>query len=1094
MDFTSAAGKLSAAHRQFYTLPKLPDLSDVDSTIYHLKSSARSSTTESQKDTNIHGFDKSEDFFDYINKSVIGYNKVFTSVFGDRRVVYCDYIASGRSLSFIEDFIYNEVLPNYGNTHTLTSVTSIQTTMYRHEAKDIVRNAVRASDYDALFFVGSGCTGAVHKLIHNLHLENPPIVITGPFEHHSNMLPWRHLAAKIVRLKTDKSGNVSYKHLGEVLGEEEKNAKNLGCHVIVCLAAASNVTGILVDVDKFSALVHRHGGLVFWDYATAAPYVRIDMNPVVVGPECNLVYKDAVYFSMHKFVGGVQTPGVLIAKRVLFKAGEKYPDGCGGGSDVEEREEGGTPAIIESIRAGLAMQLKEAITPEVIMAREEVLVKRAWKYFKKCPNLLVLGGDEAPRLPIFSVVIRHVFPDITATEGQNGEQQPCNRPMYLHHTFVAALLNDLFGIQCRSGCVCAGPYAMDLLGIDESLAKLYEDALVISGTSACHMAKPYESVSREVLRPGFTRFSIPYFMSDEEANFVLEAVCFIAEYGWAFLPLYTHDTMTGEWKHRKQDQLEGRQWLGHIKYAKEGMVWRRAKPKARGALPKTLQDCLLAAKVELKRAVDFVKNSNVSPVPDVTASFDQISQKLRWFVLPCEAAAQIRGEIGQLAISTGPSSPWIPGTMDPCTSTLFSATSSKSVKSEDTLCPCSQNENTQSPARSLSPNQSNELSIDTALLCIVHFFSPNPHSNSGGHLPPEEHSLHDFQQRNNNYVVDNSNPPIICRGSPQLSSVAVNEDVLVGSDEEIDIEELDVIKGLYVSALSTKRPNGPSLRMNKKDEMSLWRRPIKQLYKPFLQAIIDFKMIQPGDKILVCLSGGKDSLSLLHCMHAYQETCRRRADYPSFEIGAVTVDPGSSAFDPRPLIPYLAELGVEYLYEEQKIMDKATELGDQCSSICSFCSRMKRGRIYAAALKHGYNVIALGQHLDDLAESVRTCFLRSKNLRVIRPLVHVREKMTRAFAEMAGLPVIPENCPACFQMPKERMRVKRILGEYESVFPNLYSSLQSAMMPLISRGAALGLSGYEDAKNALSGNPQVHSDPDDNLESLPFSCPRPKTK
>ncbi|VDN96716.1 unnamed protein product, partial [Rodentolepis nana] len=972
MDFTSAADKLSVGHRQFYELPKLPDLSDVDSTVYRLTSTVRSSTTESQKDTDISGFEKTEDFFDYINKNVIGYNKVFTSAFGDRRVVYCDYIASGRALSFIEDFIYNEVLPNYGNTHTMTSVTSVQTTMFRHEAKDIVRNAVRASDYDAVFFVGSGCTGAVHKLIHNLHLENPPIVITGPFEHHSNMLPWRHLAAKIVRLKTDKSGNVSYKYLQQVLIEEEKNAKNLGCHIIVCLAAASNVTGILIDVDKFSALVHRYGGLVFWDYATAAPYVRIDINPVVVGPDRDLVYKDAVYFSIHKFVGGVQTPGILIAKRVLFKAGEKHPDGCGGGSvcfvrrehqvylkDVEEREEGGTPAIVESIRAGLAMQLKEAVTPEVIMAREEVVVKRAWERFKKCPTLLVLGGTEAPRLPIFSVVIRHVFPDITSEAGRNGEQRPCDRPMFLHHTFVAALLNDLFGIQCRSGCVCAGPYAMDLLGIDESLAQLYEDALVVSGTSACHMTKPYENVSREVLRPGFTRFSIPYFMPDDEADFVLEAVCFIAEYGWAFLPLYTYDTMTGEWKHHKQDHLEGRQWLGHVKYANTGMVWRRAKPKSRGPLPKTLQDCLLAAKVELKRAVDFVKNSTVSPVPDVTSSFDQISQKLRWFVLPCEAAAQIRGEIGQLAISTGPSSPWVPGTMDPCTNTLFSMASSHSLRSEKTLCSCSQYEITQRPARSASPNQST---------------APNSHLSNSAHLSSEESSQRDYQQKNNNHIDDNCATSVLCRRSPTVS-----EDDFVGSDEEIDIEELEgVIKGLngpYVPASKTKGLIRPSLLMNKKDEKSLWRRPIKQLYKPFLQAINDFKMIQSGDKILVCLSGGKDSLSLLHCMHAYQETCRRRPDYPFFEIGAVTVDPGSSAFDPRPLIPYLAELGVKYHYEEQKIMDKASELGEQCSSICSFCSRMKRGRIYAAALKHGYNVIALGQHLDDLTESfIMSCF------------------------------------------------------------------------------------------------------------------------
>lgn len=142
-----------------------------------------------------------------------------------------------------------------------------------------------------------------------------------------------------------------------------------------------------------------------------------------------------------------------------------------------------------------------------------------------------------------------------------------------------------------------------------------------------------------------------------------------------------------------------------------------------------------------------------------------------------------------------------------------------------------------------------------------------------------------------------------------------------GSDEDVDIEELEKVlkglKGLYVPLSTNKGSGGLSLRMNKKDEKSLWRRPIKQLYKSFLQAINDFNMIQPGDRILVCLSGGKDSLSLLHCMHAYQESCRRRQDYPSFEFGAVTVDPGSSAFDPKPLIPYLAELGVEYLYEKQ---------------------------------------------------------------------------------------------------------------------------------------------------------------------------------
>ncbi|KAA3677188.1 uncharacterized protein DEA37_0001236 [Paragonimus westermani] len=155
--------------------------------------------------------------------------------------------------------------------------------MFRHEARDIIRNAVRASVDDAVIFVGSGCTGAIHKLIHNLHLEQPPIVIVGPFEHHSNILPWRHLARKVCRAETDSSGTVSLHSLESILQVESISAQELGCKLIVCMAAASNVTGILVDVNAFCSLTHRYGGLAFWDYATAAPYVKIDMNPIVTG-------------------------------------------------------------------------------------------------------------------------------------------------------------------------------------------------------------------------------------------------------------------------------------------------------------------------------------------------------------------------------------------------------------------------------------------------------------------------------------------------------------------------------------------------------------------------------------------------------------------------------------------------------------------------------------------------------------------------------------------------------------------------------------------------------------------------------------------
>uniref|UniRef100_A0A0V0J287 tRNA 2-thiocytidine biosynthesis protein TtcA n=2 Tax=Schistocephalus solidus TaxID=70667 RepID=A0A0V0J287_SCHSO len=855
----------------FYKLPDPPNFEVVDSSLYCIPSTATKSVSDTDDAENV-PFESKAEFFKFIDESVIGVHKPFHGAFGDRKVVYCDYIASGRSLFFLENFIYNEVLPHYGNTHTTTSITSLQTTLFRHEAKDIVRNAVRASDYDAVFFVGSGCTGAVHKLIHNLHMTKPPIVIVGPFEHHSNMLPWRHMAAKITRLKTDITGNVSLDHLKQVLEEESKLAQEQDCDLIVCLAAASNVTGILLDVNVFSALVHRHGGLIFWDYATAAPYVDIDMNPVITGPDRDYVYKDAIYFSMHKFVGGVQTPGVLVAKRVLFKAGETHPDGCGGGSvcfvrreaqvylqDVEEREEGGTPAIVESIRAGLVMQLKQAVTSEAITAREEVMVKRAWSRLKGVENLLILGGDRAPRLPIFSIVVRHAYPLVNgsgATPSNEAPQlspeaaaptQPGKSCLFLHHAFVAALLNDLFGVQCRAGCACAGPYAMDLLGIDEALAKLYEGALVKSGVGTCRISRFFDASAREVLRPGFTRFSIPFFMSDEEADFVFDAVRFVATYGWAFLPLYTYEATTGEWHHRNYDAGEDRQWLGHIQYSKQGMVWRRGKAKSRGPLPKSYKECLMTANAELKKAIEFVKSAPVSPVPDDTASFDEDSQKLRWFLLPCEAAAQMRGEVGQLAVPTGPRSPWHPDAAPLRASDVDKEGEKATVK---TLDPGNGQPTYKSNA---SPSESPMLKLPAESTKVYSgglsvddgFSSLNPQTltqmsqvDSSTCLRTKTVSTLSAvnepvpEQRNNHCVL-----------ARQDFHVAADSHNFMEPEEEKQVEMLDddelqeVISNLNGLYMPPKPSKTQSLIRSLKLDHSLWKRPIKQLYKPFLTAI-----------------------------------------------------------------------------------------------------------------------------------------------------------------------------------------------------------------------------------------------------------------
>ncbi|XP_021346574.1 uncharacterized protein LOC110445978, partial [Mizuhopecten yessoensis] len=234
------------------------------------------SLPEKEKHVDLSGSTKTDSLIRYISENIIGNDKVFSGPYGLRKVTYLDYTASGRGLKFIEDYIENEVLPDYGNTHTTTSITSLQTTLYRHEARDIVRNAVHAGEHDSVIFCGNGTTAAIHKLIHALNLREPPVVFVSPYEHHSVLLPWKEQGAKVLRIKEDQHGCVCLADLTAKL----QQWKTSGRQLIGCLSAASNITGMLVDVDAVTVCLHRHGALAFWDYATAAPYVRIDMNPV----------------------------------------------------------------------------------------------------------------------------------------------------------------------------------------------------------------------------------------------------------------------------------------------------------------------------------------------------------------------------------------------------------------------------------------------------------------------------------------------------------------------------------------------------------------------------------------------------------------------------------------------------------------------------------------------------------------------------------------------------------------------------------------------------------------------------------------------
>ncbi|MEP1093659.1 MAG: aminotransferase class V-fold PLP-dependent enzyme [Cyclobacteriaceae bacterium] len=449
-----------------------------------------------------------ENHFQSFRKGIVGQDATFVSPYGSKKIIYADWTASGRLYKPIEEKISHDIGPFVANTHTEITFTGSTITNAYHKAHQIIKDHVNASDEDVILTGGSGMTGAVNKLHRILGLRVPerfqdqvnieaadrPIVFVTHMEHHSNHTSWLETIADVECIVPDEDGRIDLAYLDNLLVKyQERKLK------IASVTACSNVTGIRTCYPDVARLMHRHGGLCFVDFACSAPYDEIDMHPQ--GPEEAL---DAIYFSPHKFLGGPGSSGVLIFHSSLYH--NKTPDNPGGGTvnwtnpwggrqyidDIATREDGGTPAFLQTIKVALAIKLKEEMGVRNIQEREDELVKLVFDKLRNLSGLHLLAEHREDRLGVFSFNI----------DG-------------MHHDLVCQILNDRFGIQTRSGCSCAGTYGHYLLHISKQKSREIIDELEHD-----HYLK----------KPGWVRMSIHPTMTDDEINFILDSIIEIVEH------------------------------------------------------------------------------------------------------------------------------------------------------------------------------------------------------------------------------------------------------------------------------------------------------------------------------------------------------------------------------------------------------------------------------------------------------------------------------------------------------------------------------------------------------------------------------------
>ncbi|MDC0249381.1 aminotransferase class V-fold PLP-dependent enzyme [Flavobacteriales bacterium] len=459
-----------------------------------------------------------EKYFTAFREQVVGREHNFTSPFGEQKIIYADWVASGRMYKGIEEKLNNDVFPFVANTHTETSTTGATMSLAFREATQIIKNHIGANNDDVLISAGAGMTMLVNKFqrilglkIHEkyrdeINIQNRPIVFVTHMEHHSNQTSWLETIAEVQLIPRTKEGDIDLEEFKIILDDfSDRDLK------IAAVTSCSNVTGVFTPYYKIAEIMHNNQGLCFVDFACSAPYIDINMHPENASQQL-----DAIYFSPHKFLGGPGATGILAFKKELYT--NKVPDNPGGGTvdwtnpwgghkyvnDIEAREDGGTPAFLQTIKTALCIQLKDKMGVQNILDREQELHKIIWGKFAELENVHVLAPNFPNRLGVYSFYIDN-----------------------LHFNLAVQLLNDKYGIQVRGGCSCAGTYGHILLNVEEE--------------QSCAITTKINNGDL-TSKPGWVRMSIHPIMTDKEIHYIMNAINFIAK---------NHDEMGKDYSYNK---------------------------------------------------------------------------------------------------------------------------------------------------------------------------------------------------------------------------------------------------------------------------------------------------------------------------------------------------------------------------------------------------------------------------------------------------------------------------------------------------------------------------------------------------------------